>query len=140
MIICLFTGLLTPVGDLPYTYLVKTMMGNTAADVNQHLPMRIINHVDILVFLAIIIVLLVCSSAKIKLIDVFMLTGLILLMFFSRRQLTIFVLVGGIILNKLLSQTVENYKEKDINFLMSQNNFRNPNKGFLFYFLFLYLI
>ena len=112
MIICLFTGLLTPLGDVPYTYLVKTMMGNTTANINEHLPMTIINHVDILVFLAIIIVLLVCSSAKIKLIDVFMLTGLILLMFFSRRQLTIFVLVGGIILNKLLSQTVENYKEK----------------------------
>ena len=29
MVICIFTGLLTPLGNTPYTYLQKTMQGNT---------------------------------------------------------------------------------------------------------------
>ena len=28
----LLTGLLTPIGDTPYTYLIKTMMGNSPAN------------------------------------------------------------------------------------------------------------
>ena len=111
MIISLFTGLLSPLGEVPYTYLIKTMLGNTTANINEHLPMTLINHMEILVALALIIMLLVCSKAKIKLRDTFMLCGLILLMFYTRRQLTMFILVGGIILNKLLSKTLDDYKE-----------------------------
>ena len=39
MVICLFTGLLTPLGDTPYTYLLKTMQGNTTQNINEHQPM-----------------------------------------------------------------------------------------------------
>lgn len=114
MIICLFTGLLTPLGEVPYTYLIKTMMGNTTANINEHLPMTLINHIEIITALAILIILLVCSKTKIKLRDAFMLCGLIFLMLYTRRQLTMFILVGGIILNKLLSGTLENYREDGV--------------------------
>lgn len=117
MILCLFTGLLTPLREVPYTYLIKTMMGNTTSNINEHLPMTLINHMEILVALGIIIVLMVCSKAKIKLRDAFMLCGLILLMFYTRRQLTMFVLVGGIILNKLLEKTLDDYKESSTQIL-----------------------
>lgn len=117
MIVCLFTGLLTPLGDVPYTYLIKTMMGNTTSNINEHLPMTIINHVEILVAVALIVFLLVCSKAKLKLCDAFMLCGLIFLMLYSRRQLTMFVLVCGIILNKLLADTLNNYKENGVGIL-----------------------
>ena len=36
MIICVLTGLLTPLGDTPYTYLYKTMQGNTTQNINEH--------------------------------------------------------------------------------------------------------
>jgi hypothetical protein len=111
MIICLFTGLLTPLREVPYTYLIKTMMGNTTSNINEHLPMTLINHMEILVALGVTIVLLVCSKVKLKLRDAFMLCGLVFLMFYTRRQLTMFVLIGGIILNKLLSKTLDEYKE-----------------------------
>ena len=84
MIICLFTGLLTPLGEVPYTYLIKTMMGNTTSNINEHLPMTLINHMEILVALGVTIVLLVCSKAKLKLRDAFMLCGLVFLMFYTR--------------------------------------------------------
>ena len=117
MIVCLFTGLLTPLGDVPYTYLIKTMMGNTTSNINEHLPMTIINHIEILVTVTLIIFLLVCSKAKIKLRDAFMLCGLLFLMLYSRRQESMFVLICGIILNKLLLETLENYREGGINIL-----------------------
>ena len=117
MLVCLFTGLLTPLGDVPYTYLIKTMMGNTTSNINEHLPMTIINHMEILVTVALIIFLLVCSKAKIKLSDAFMLCGLLFLMLYSRRQLTMFVLICGIVLNKLLADTLKNYKENGIDIL-----------------------
>ena len=114
MIVCLLTGFLTPLGEVPYTYLIKTMMGNTTSNINEHLPMTIINHVEILVAVALIIFLLICSKAKIKLRDAFMLSGLLFLMLYSRRQLTMFVLICGIFLNKLLADTLNNYKENGI--------------------------
>ena len=43
MIICAFTGFLTPLGTTPYTYLIKTMQGNTTQNINEHLPMTLIN-------------------------------------------------------------------------------------------------
>ena len=59
MVICIFTGLLTPLGDTPYTYLSKTMQGNTTENINEHLPMTISNETEVMCvligFLAIMI-------------------------------------------------------------------------------------
>ena len=41
MVICVITGFLTPLGDTPFTYLVKTMQGNTTKNINEHLPMTL---------------------------------------------------------------------------------------------------
>ena len=43
MAICVLTGLLTPLGDTPYTYLYKTMKGNTTKSISEHLPLTLIN-------------------------------------------------------------------------------------------------
>ncbi len=117
MIICLFTGLLTPLGTTPYTYLINTMLGDTTSNINEHLPMRMIEHIAILATLSIILIGLICSKQKIKLRDAFMLGGLILLMFYSRRQLTMFVLIGSIIVNKIFVNILDEYKENGIHIL-----------------------
>ena len=39
MILCAFTGLITPIGDTPYTYLLHTMQGNTTNNIAEHLPL-----------------------------------------------------------------------------------------------------
>ena len=41
MIICLFTGFLTPLGTTPYTYLTKTMQGTTTHNISEHLLLLI---------------------------------------------------------------------------------------------------
>lgn len=117
MIICLFTGLLTPLGSTPYTYLVKTMLGNTTSNINEHLPMTLMQHKEVFVALSIILAIFIFTKAKLKLSDLFMLLGLMFLMFYSRRQLSLFFLVVCIIVNKMLVQILENYKDGGLKIL-----------------------
>lgn len=109
MIICAFTGLLTPLGDAPYTYLIKTMQGNTMDNINEHLPLILINSKDVLVVFVLFLAILIFTDTKIKLRDFFMLAGLTLLSFMSRRQVSMFVLIGGFIFAKLSVSLLNKY-------------------------------
>lgn len=112
MLICIITGLLTPLGTTTYTYLVKTMQGNTTQSISEHLPMTLTQHVAIFVELGVLISLISFTKGKLKLREIFMLGGLIILMFYSRRQLTMFALMGGIILNQYVTRTLNSYSER----------------------------
>ncbi len=109
MIICLFTGLITPLGDTPYTYLVKTMQGNTTQNINEHLPMTIYEQPEVLATIIIFLAILIFTKTKIRLSDLFMIGGLCYLMLMSRRQLSMFVLVGSIVLNRLICDMIKRY-------------------------------
>ena len=113
MIICLFTGLLTPLGTTPYTYLVKTLEGNTTQNINEHLPMTLANNNEVLCTLIIFLAILIFTKSKIRLSDLFMLGGLAYLMLASRRQVTMFVLMCGIILNRLIMDGFQYYYTKE---------------------------
>ena len=109
MLICALTGFLTPLGTTPYTYLIKTMQGNTTANINEHLPLTLINNVPIMCAIVIIIAVLTFTKTKIRLSDLFMIGGLCYLMFSSKRQSTMFILFGSIILNRLITGALEIY-------------------------------
>lgn len=113
MIICIFTGLLTPLGDTPYTYLVKTMQGNTTQNINEHLPMTLANDVGMMCTLVIFLAILTFTKAKIRLSDLFMLGGLLYLMLATKRQATMFVLMGSFILNRLIMEIITIYNNKE---------------------------
>ena len=85
MVICIFTGLLTPLGDTPYTYLSKTMQGNTTENINEHLPMTISNETEVMCVLIGFLAIMIFTKTKIRLCDLFMLGGLFYLMISSRR-------------------------------------------------------
>lgn len=109
MIICVFTGLLTPLGDTPYTYLLKTMQGNTTGNIVEHLPLVLAEAKQYLVLIGLFLIILIFTDTKIKLRDLFMIAGLLLLAILSRRQLSMFVLIGLVILNKLLVDLANKY-------------------------------
>ena len=109
MIICTFTGLLTPLGDTPYTYLIKTMQGSTMDSISEHLPLTLINAKDILVVFILFLAVLIFTDTKMKTRDFFMLAGLTLLSFMSRRQVSMFVLICGFIFAKMLVELVNKY-------------------------------
>ena len=114
MIICALTGLLTPLGDTPYTYLYKTMQGNTTESISEHLPLTLINAKNILITLVLVLVLLIFTDTKIRLKDLFMLAGLALLMFMTRRQISMFVLLGSAIIAKLIADLFRKYDNKGL--------------------------
>ena len=114
MVICAFTGLLTPLGDTPYTYLYKTMEGNTTQNINEHLPMTIIDETEALSAIAVILAILTFTKTKIKLSDLFMIGGLCILMLASRRQITMFCLIGMLIVNKMICGLFEIYTKNGL--------------------------
>ena len=114
MIICVFTGLLTPIGTTPYTYLVKTMQGNTTQNINEHLPMTLGNETAVLCTLVLFLAVLIFTDTKIRLCDLFMIVGLAYLMLVSRRQLSMFAIIGSLVLNKLVYEMIQRYQKDDI--------------------------
>lgn len=109
VIICIFTGLLTPLGDTPYTYLVKTMQGNTTNSISEHQPLALYSNRNIMILFTLVLGVLIFTRTKIRLKDLFMVAGLMFLTFMSRRQASIFVLIVGSILAKWISNRLEYY-------------------------------
>ncbi len=112
VIISIFTGLLTPLGTVPYTYLIKTMQGNTVNNISEHQPLVLIRNTTMLFVFAIYILLLIFTDTKAKLRDFFMIAGLTLLAFMSIRHTALFAIFGGLIFAKLVTTLIEKY-DKD---------------------------
>ena len=119
MIVCVLMGFLTPIGTTPFTYLSKTIQGNTTENINEHLPMTLSNQTEVIVTLILFLALLIFSKVKIKLSDLIMLGGLTYLMLISRRQLSMFAIICSVILAKLIVEFI------DINFKGGIKNFNN---------------
>ena len=112
MIIYALTGLLTPIGDTPYTWTYRTMQGNTTESINEHLPLTLIDEKVLIVILVFVLSILIFTDVKIRLKDLFMISGLALLMFMSRRQTSMFFLFGSASLATLISDFMAKY-DKD---------------------------
>ena len=119
MIICAFTGLLTPIGDTPYTYLTKTMQGNTTQNINEHLPMTIADQPEVLCTIIIFLSIMTFTKTKIKLSDLFMIGGLLLLMLYTRRQLSMFAIIGSVVLSRLIVGLIDIYESSILNKLQT---------------------
>ena len=122
MVICIFTGLLTPLGNTPYTYLQKTMQGNTTQNINEHLPMTLANDTEVVCTLVILLAILIFTKTKIRLCDLFMIGGLCYLMLMTKRQVTMFTLMGSFILNRLMLELIQTETKKDLKELTIQFN------------------
>ena len=120
MAICALTGFLTPLGTTPYTYLVKTMQGNTVENINEHLPLTLINNIPIMCTLVIALSLLIFTKTKIRLTDLFMLGGLTYLMFASKRQTSMFVLIGSIILSRMIIDAIKIYSKESGKWIVNE--------------------
>ncbi len=102
MLISFFGGLITPIDLTPYTYLIKTLMGNQALFITEHFPIVLTQHHDAFFLIICLVFLLFNRNTKIRLTDLLMLGGLSLLMISYRRQITLFVVICCIIYNRLL--------------------------------------
>lgn len=114
MIIAVFAGLITPLGDVPYTYLVKTMQGNSTQNISEHLPLTLFNDINFACVLIFFLAILMFTDTKIRLCDLFMLGGLTALTFMSRRQESMFVILCIPIFNRLVTDFFNKYDKTGI--------------------------
>lgn len=112
MLICTLTGLLTPIGTTPYTLLPKLMQGNTTQNISEHQPLTLINNRAMLIIFTVFLMFLIFTDTKLSLRDFFMLAGLTLLTFMTRRQASMFVIVCGFIFAKMSANFLRKY-DKD---------------------------
>ena len=109
MLVCIFTGFLTPIGDTPYTYLLHTMKGNTTGNIGEHLPLTLANNRNAIIIIAFYVILLPFTKVKIRLRDLFLAGGLLALSFKTRRQLSMFYFIGGFVLMRLIDNFIYQY-------------------------------
>ena len=88
------------------------MQGNTTENISEHLPLVLINNKEVLISMAMFLAILIFTDTKIKLRDLFMLAGLVLLSFMSRRQTSMLILIGNFIFVKLIVQMINKYDNK----------------------------
>ena len=101
-IISLFIGLLTPIGFTPYTYFIKIMMGNTTQYIDEHKPLILIQSLFVIGYLVILLVPLIFTKVKIKLSDLAMIGGLLLMTFISIRHMALLGIIGMFYLCRLI--------------------------------------
>lgn len=117
-IICTFTGLLTPLKDIPYTYMIKSIKGNTMNFISEHQAVDLIHTIPTLVIMLIIVSLLFSNKIKMHLQDLFMLLGMTILALVSYKQFPIFLICIMTIINKLSMQIIpEKIKQKTTNII-----------------------
>lgn len=114
MIICIFTGLLTPLKEVPYTYLIKTMQGDSPKNISEHLPLTLANNIQYACVLISFIAILMFTDTKIRLCDLFMIGGLTVLSFMSRRQESMFIIICLPIFVRLITAFLNKYDKTAI--------------------------
>ena len=112
MLLAVFTGLLNPAGNGAYTYLYKTMQGNTTDSINEHQPLILASSEEFLFAILIFLAILIFTDTKIKLADLFMLAGLTALAFKTKRQISMFAIFCAPIMANLIGAMFEKYDNK----------------------------
>ena len=113
-------GLLTP-SRICYTYFFKVLQGESQGFIAEHAPLIIIE----CPFILIILFLLYFSKEKIKLHELFMITGLLLMSFISIRHLIFFLTIGLLFLSILLTRNVKSQNDPTFNILYNRIFYSN---------------
>lgn len=109
MLIGLATGLLTPLGLTPYTYLPLTLLGNSTRYISEHQPLAPLSNVPLLVTVIGYIAILVLSHTKFRLSDLLLVGSLGVMAILSGRQSSLFALLSTIPAAYLLVHLLADY-------------------------------
>ena len=86
----LIMGLITPIKDTPYTYLIYTMMGNSQSYIEEHLTLDTVGIIYIITFLLEYIFMIAMSKTKLR--YLFLTMGLAIMCYTSNRHVALFVI------------------------------------------------
>lgn len=114
-ILCFAMGLLTPIGDEPYTHIFKLLSGDTTKSISEHQPLVLANHTGAITVLMMLLGMLIFTDTKIRLKDLFMLGGLIVLTFTARRQFSLLLIIGVMSFTKIICDFTAKYDKEGTN-------------------------
>ena len=111
-IVIALSGLLTPLGLLPYTYIFKTLSGISSSFILEMRRGNIISEISLLIPFVVYFYILVIKRNRIKISDLFMILGLFFMSIMAVRNIPYLIVIGSLCLSRLL---VSNIKiDKDI--------------------------
>ena len=129
--IILLTGLLTPIHKTPYTYIIKSMFGQSNFDTNissdyvlEMQPIIPISNLGFMTFTIILLTFLTFLPTRLKTEHGFLLLGLYLMTLSSSRYVYLLVLLGSYVLNDLITQATNLLIRDDIDELESLFSFK----------------
>ena len=111
IIICL-TGIITPIKDVPYTYIIKSLFGESnllnnlsAVDYIQEMqPLVPIKNLPIMLFTVMLFLMLLLPT-KLKLEHLFLIVGLYIMALSSGRFVFLLILLGSYVISDLMIQS-----------------------------------
>lgn len=101
-LVSLALGLLTPIGNVPYTYFIKIMQGDTMKYIEEHKPLILIQNLFVIGYLLIMLIPLIFTKVKVRLSDLAMIAGLLLMSFLSIRHIAFLAIIGMFYLCRLI--------------------------------------
>ena len=101
-IISLFIGILSPVFPEPYTYFIKISLGDTMKYIHEHKPLVLIENAFVIGYLLILLIPLILTKVKVKLTDITMMSGLLIMSFMSVRHISFLAIIGIFYLCRLI--------------------------------------
>jgi hypothetical protein len=109
MFASLLTGLITPIKDTPYTYLIKTMIGNTQKYIREHQMLTLKDAPFTIVMTILTIFLAIFNKSKLR--DLFMVAGLIFMSIISIRHMALLGLIGTLCFARTFDIFLDSYNQ-----------------------------
>lgn len=125
MLVSILTGFLTPIGEYPFTYFIRTCLGNSQSYIMEHAGIGFSTPtilISLVVCLVLLIFFIVKAKKKIRIIDVFMILGLMLMATLSQRHFSLFIILGMISFTGILVKYLDS-NGKVINMLFDSKLF-----------------
>ena len=110
MILSLLTGLITPIGYTPYTYFIKTAMGNSQKYIIEHQALGWKNSPFTIIIAFETFFFAFFNKAKLR--DLFMISGLVLMTIVSIRHMALLALIGTICFTRIFAIFLEEFLPK----------------------------
>ena len=111
-------GILTP-SKICYSYVFKVMQGDSQSYIVEHFPITIVEHPCFMAFIFVFLLILIFSSTKIKLHEMFMICGIILMSLFSVRHIVFFYVICFIYFAIYFNNYLKEKNDKTLDILIS---------------------
>ncbi len=95
-----FTGILTPIKDTPYTYIIKTLEGNTQKYILEHAGITL--KTSFLLLVIFVQMVFWALFSKIKLRDIFLISGTTIMGIMSTRHISLLAVISSICLARTI--------------------------------------